>query len=98
VVCAETVGIPATAHSTRGVSLGIAIYQEALDFGRRKGGSQIDGSCSFSDATFLIGNSDHSTHCSTRFWISTPIKSKRRGCGSATPLRGAMFYVEQSAQ
>jgi hypothetical protein len=68
-VCAEAVGVPTATYSTGGICLGIAIYEEALDFGSRKGGSQVDGGRGFPHPTFLIGNSDHSTHCSPRLLI-----------------------------
>ena len=42
--------------------MGIAVNEESVDFCRRKGRGQVDGSRSFPDATLLVGYRDYASH------------------------------------
>ena len=50
-------------ESTRGVSLGIRVYQQYSDITNGERGREIDGSGRFAHTAFLVSNSD----CFTQF-------------------------------
>src|SRR5947209_13475238 len=65
-VGADPVGVTNKSQSAGGVGLWIAIDEQGPDLGGRKGGSQINGRCSFAHATFLISHRDNASHKSCR--------------------------------
>src|ERR1700692_1671458 len=58
----HALGIFDQPQAAGGIRLRIAINDESVDFGRRKGRSKVDGGRSFAHAALLIGNSDNASH------------------------------------
>jgi hypothetical protein len=62
VIGIQAVWIFYEAQAAGGVGLRIAVDQENWNLGGGKGGGQIDGGCSFTNATLLVSYSDYPSH------------------------------------
>src|SRR6185437_16589767 len=62
VIGAQAFWISDETHTTCGVRLRVTVHQEAFDLGCSKRSCEIDCGCGFTHPTFLIGDSDNTTH------------------------------------